>query len=516
MGQPIEDIVAEKFTSLAGVRRHTPGFIAPMTLLNAAPAAAYLVSAEGILLECNTTFAAIVGKSAEELTGKNLREVLRGADWGVHERAFEHCVQHAETVRYELLTQKGWRAFSLYPVSAAGQRVACVAGYALLLSSQPARGVATFSAESLTQVTQLEPEKAHAARAAMAYLSPTGQVMQASTAICEMLGLQQQELRGRSLAELFHPEDRELVQRHISCGVLAGVDGVSFDARLCIEEQPERWCKVSCLGVNAAEELPLFGVVVLEDVSEVMQLRADAVRAGQLASLGELAAGVAHEINNPVNGIINYAQILLELVEQKEAGFEADLSRKIIKEGSRIADIVHNLLFFARDRKQSLNVISMPTVLSESLDLTRSLLQREGIDLDIVISPDLPLVRGRSRELQQVFLNVISNARYALNLRYEEPCPDKRLTIRLFSERRQGGQWIVTEFEDSGGGIPRDIHARVLNPFFSTKPEREGTGLGLSISQSILQAHGGVLDLESDGQNYTRVLVRLPVSSGAE
>jgi signal transduction histidine kinase len=526
----------------------------PGVLLDTSPVGAFLVSCDGALLECNRTFASQAGLGARQAAGHTLRSLLGDADWPVHAAALKRCAEHAEPVRYEVLLPQGWRAFALYPVAAALGRVACVAGYALDLSGPSGRRSSGFAPDSALhpeecagsgQDDEQPPEPApelaaapagvlsggavrradaagqpvHAVQnsggAAVGYISPSGRLLQLSAALCTMLGGSHDQLRGSDFALSFNENDRPAVRERLRAGVGSGVEGVAFEARLNALQDEDKWCRVHCLGVCAAEDKPLFGIVVAEDVSHIRRLRAEAVRAGQLASLGELAAGVAHEINNPVNGIINYAQLLLDAAESRKAQAEAGIARKIIKEGSRIADIAHNLLFFARDRRQEMTLLRPEAVLLESLDLTRAMISRDGITLQIAVEPDLPMVRGRSRELQQVFLNVISNARYALNRRFATPCPEKHLAISLRS-RRGGEGMVVAEFVDQGGGIPGHLRARVLEPFFSTKPEREGTGLGLSISQSIIRAHGGLLELYSDGHTYTRVQISLPTPTGAQ
>ncbi|MCK4767796.1 MAG: PAS domain-containing protein, partial [Desulfobacula sp.] len=157
--------------------------------------------------------------------------------------------------------------------------------------------------------------------------------------------------------------------------------------------------------------IPTTLIVVYRDITEKKRLRAEAVRSGQLASIGELAAGVAHEINNPINGIINCAQLLID--ESKEDGKQAEIFQRIIKAGDRIAMIVRNLLSFARDTEDEPQLVTLKSLLSDCLDLTETQIRKEGIDLKVDIPDKIPEIRVRSHHIQQVFLNIISNARYA-------------------------------------------------------------------------------------------------------
>lgn len=252
-----------------------------------------------------------------------------------------------------------------------------------------------------------------------------------------------------------------------------------------------------------------FALHGIEMEAEKKALRAEATLAGHLASLGELAAGVAHEINNPINGIINYAQILVD--ESEEQGEEAEIPSRIIKEGERIAAIVRNLLSFARDRKEEHSPAQVQDILSDSLALTKAQIRKDGIKLKVDVPADLPRIKARSQEIQQVVLNILSNARHALNQRFAESHDDKVLEIRGELIEIEGRKHLRMTFYDRGTGIPAHILNRICEPFFSAKHRGEGTGLGLSISYGIVKEHGGRLWFDSVEGAYTKVMVDLPV-----
>ncbi len=250
-------------------------------------------------------------------------------------------------------------------------------------------------------------------------------------------------------------------------------------------------------------------ILLVTDITEKTSLQAEAMRASHLASLGELAAGVAHEINNPINGIINYAQILLN--QAAEGGRESDISGRIIKEGDRIAGIVRSLLSFARERKEGMTSVDVRTILGETLVLTETQIRKDGIHLAVDLPHDLPRITANPQQLQQVFLNLISNARYALNQKFAGADTDKRMTVSVRVAGADEGPMMRFVFEDSGTGIPRNIMERVMNPFFSTKPSGQGTGLGLSISHGIVKNHLGKITIESEYGRFTRVVIDLPL-----
>jgi two-component system NtrC family sensor kinase len=253
-------------------------------------------------------------------------------------------------------------------------------------------------------------------------------------------------------------------------------------------------------------------IMVISDITEKLTLEAEAMRAGHLASLGELAAGVAHEINNPINGIINYAQIL---VNSSAAGTtENDIAGRIIREGERIAGLVTNLLSLARERKGEGVPVRVYEVLEETLSLLEAQFRKEGITLDVTMPDDLPEIVANPQQIQQVFLNIISNAHYALNQKYPGKHADKIMRISGEKVEIDSAPFLRMVFYDRGSGIPADVIGRVMDPFFSTKPRGEGTGLGLSISHGIVMDHKGHMHIESVENEYTKVIIDLPAGNG--
>ena len=250
-------------------------------------------------------------------------------------------------------------------------------------------------------------------------------------------------------------------------------------------------------------------VISQRDITARKASIASAIRSEHLAALGELAAGVAHEINNPINGIINYAQMM---VNQTGPDNQLnDVSRRIIGEGDRIAAIVASLLSFSRREAENRCPVSIKELIEESLTLTGSQLRKDGIALHVTIEHDMLPVSARSQEIEQVFLNIINNSRYALNEKFPKTSESKTLEIDVRMVADNGNPIIRARFADRGSGIPPHVIDKVMNPFFSTKPKGKGTGLGLSISHGIVENHGGKLRIESEEGEFTRVMVELPI-----
>ena len=232
------------------------------------------------------------------------------------------------------------------------------------------------------------------------------------------------------------------------------------------------------------------------------------MRTGQLAALGELAAGVAHEINNPINGVINYAQLILNKAVAESR--EEELSKRIIRESERVATIVRELLYFSRAESQQVEQLTVLNALNESLSLAQNQLNKEGVALQIQLPDDLPMINSRSHQIQRLFLNLISNARYALTEKYPETDPNKVLMVIGEVIEQDHQPFVSVTFRDHGTGISPELIERVLNPFVTTKAAGVGTGLGLSISHEIVQKHDGTLSISSQEGEYTEVVIILP------
>jgi signal transduction histidine kinase len=241
------------------------------------------------------------------------------------------------------------------------------------------------------------------------------------------------------------------------------------------------------------------------DVTEKEEWYAEAMRSSHLASLGELAAGVAHEINNPINTILLNAQIAKKkycVHEQAKATIDT-----IIKGCNRTSSIVQTLLSFARADKDEEQPVRLRDVLLETFELTGHSLGKEGIDIRIDVPEGIPLFVANPHRIGQVFLNILSNSRYALNAKYPDGHDNKILDIHAGTDDEK--KFVHITFRDHGTGMSDETIRKALNPFFSTK-EHAGTGLGLSISYNIICDYGGSLQINSREGEFTEVTISLP------
>ncbi|MEE4166014.1 MAG: ATP-binding protein, partial [Desulfocapsaceae bacterium] len=254
-------------------------------------------------------------------------------------------------------------------------------------------------------------------------------------------------------------------------------------------------------------------LLVARDMTEEERLHAEAIRASQLASIGELAAGVAHEINNPINGILNYAQVLEDL-ELSKAGEE--ITHRIIAESRRIEGIVKNLLDLSRHSSENPEPVNMQELLLNCLDLVKHQLHEEEIRIETDFAPRLPPAFCNGSQIKQVVLNTISNSRYALNQKYQEPSPDKKISLKTRLITRKDKPYIRIAITDFGTGIQAHVLEKVFDPFYSTKPHGEGTGLGLSISYGLVRDNGGHIRILSEPDQFTTIRIDLPVVQGVK
>ena len=248
---------------------------------------------------------------------------------------------------------------------------------------------------------------------------------------------------------------------------------------------------------------------ITRDITERRQMEQRNLRSAQLASIGQLAAGVAHEINNPINGVINYAQLLLNRTKTGKSSDE--ILELIIKEADRVAEIVKELLFFARDSKGEFSASSLEQLVQSVLTLTRQYITRLGIVVETDIAADLPPLMMIPQKIEQLLINLLSNARYALEEKYPQNHPDKRLSITARLVRIEDADFCRMVVRDQGVGMPPDVLSRINRPFFTTKPSGQGTGLGMSICNEIVEQHHGRFSIDSVAGEYTEVSVDLPV-----
>ncbi len=245
-------------------------------------------------------------------------------------------------------------------------------------------------------------------------------------------------------------------------------------------------------------------VCIGRDLTERRRLEQQLIQSDKLSALGQLVAGVAHELNNPLTSISGYAQLLLRNRTLNDE-IRADLEQ-IRQQAERAGRIVRNLLMFAREHKPERLATQINEVIQSTLALQVYQLRVDNITVQLDLDPELPSTVADPHQLQQVLLNLITNARQAMNER-----GSGILTIRTRRHEAADGRYIEISISDNGVGIPAQYLDKVFNPFFTTKPVGQGTGLGLSICYGIIQEHQGQIWIESREGVGTTVFIRLPI-----
>lgn len=228
---------------------------------------------------------------------------------------------------------------------------------------------------------------------------------------------------------------------------------------------------------------------------------ADQLRQSErMAALGELVAGVAHEVNNPLTGISAFAQIL---AAEPLTDDQIESVRLIKREADRAVAVIRNLLAFARKSGPRSVLVNLNELVDQTLRLRAYGLRTAGIGVEPSLDRALRPIRGDDRQLQQVLLNLVVNAEHAM-----VTVGRRVLSVRTWNE----GERVMLEVGDTGIGMSPEIAARIFEPFYTTKPEGAGTGLGLSVSYGIVQAHGGTLTVRSAPGAGACFRITLPAS----
>ncbi|HEU4509708.1 MAG TPA: ATP-binding protein [Pyrinomonadaceae bacterium] len=336
-------------------------------------------------------------------------------------------------------------------------------------------------------------------------------LIEANNRVCEILDLKQDDCIGRDMRELL----RTTTRNGQSENAMTANGHVSGESEVTVKTSTGQTRPVSVsftpLSTEGEEKVMIMS---LRDLSGRKKLEAEReemqrqlYQTSKLASIGELSAGVAHEINNPLNGVINFAQLLKD-EERPRSEFEQQMIDGIIDEGERIAQIVRGLLAFARADAYELRQVHFEESIKTSIALFGRQFNKDGIDVEIDLEPDLPMVRADGSRLRQVVVNMISNAYHALKAKPADSVERKLFKI---TARRAGknGETVRVEFYDNGIGIKREDIGKVFDPFFTTRRETGGTGLGLSVSFGIIRDFGGTIKVESEEGKFTRFIIEL-------
>jgi PAS domain S-box-containing protein len=329
-----------------------------------------------------------------------------------------------------------------------------------------------------------------------------GRVVRWNRSLEALYGRRRHEVLGRALDDIFPESFLEALRGSL---VLGDKEEIAHIYKLHLPTANGRslMVNVSVAPFQVGSGERLGTILILEDVTARVRLEEQLQHSEKMASIGLLAAGVAHEVNTPLAGVSSYTQMLRQQMGGEDP--RSELLDKIEKQTFRAAKIINNLLNFSRSASAELESIDVNKVLQDVLSLVEHQLEGSRIRVRKEFEGDLPRVRGNENKIQQVFFNLILNARDAMPR-------GGWLTLTTQAD----GDTVIAEVSDTGHGIKREDIKRIYDPFFTTKGLGRGTGLGLSVSYGIVQEHGGAIFVDSVPGKGTTFQVALPAQQVSE
>ncbi|WP_035100305.1 sensor histidine kinase [Aneurinibacillus terranovensis] len=256
------------------------------------------------------------------------------------------------------------------------------------------------------------------------------------------------------------------------------------------------------------EENRMYGAILyIKDVTKKLHIEAQLIQSGKLAAIGEMAAGIAHELNNPLTAILGNTQLLLRDKETNSP--EQQLLHSIFNCGKRCKSIIQNLLTFSRQDDYLFHECSLNLAVEQVLSLVSYQIEKNNIRIITEFEPDLHSIEGNQQQIEQIILNLLLNAKDALSETREE---NKIIVIRTGNKKTEQGDLVFLQVQDNGCGIKEREMGEIFHPFFTTKELQKGTGLGLSVSLGIAKSHGGTIEVESKAGNGSTFTLLLPIS----
>jgi PAS domain S-box-containing protein len=323
-------------------------------------------------------------------------------------------------------------------------------------------------------------------------------------------GYSREELIGTSFFNLVHPEDRKASQKRHQSKMKGKVVPGLFEMTIIRKDGTE--VPIELTSAYTTYKGGHANVAHIRDITErkraeerEKQLQQELNLAGRLATIGTMSSGIAHEINNPLTGVIGFSSLLLK----KDLPDDIREVVNIIYEGAqRVASITERMLTFARQHKPERNSVDINEIIENTLAMRAYEMERSNIKVTTELSTDIPLTFADAGQLQQVFLNIILNAEMEMVLAHGRG----NLTIK--TERIDN--IIRISFRDDGLGIPKNNMDRIFDPFFTTRDPDKGTGLGLSICYSIVTQHGGKIYARCRLRKGATFFVELPIVTKEE
>lgn len=334
----------------------------------------------------------------------------------------------------------------------------------------------------------------------IAVLDDQGSIRRANRALAQLLSSSIPSVIGLDLEETLFGESAELAQLFDEVR-----KGEERDPLTSLSAKLDKVFHISAARIPGGGTAQGWVVVLVEDVTQQKALEAHLIQSEKMIAVGQLVSGVAHELNNPITSISSLSESLL----QRPGRSERDLEQLevIHEQAQRAGGIVSNLLTFARQGLAEITDMDLNDVVRRTVKLIGSELKQREVELDADLDPDLPLVSGDPHQLQQVVLNLLTNAVHAVDT--NPPDKPRRITVRT----QPTGEDVTLIVADTGPGVADDVMPHVFTPFFTTKEPGAGTGLGLSISYGIVEDHGGKFVVRNSPEGGAVFEMTLPLAT---
>jgi len=445
------------------------------------------------VLTANRSAAELFGRRLADLPGTAIDDLVASAE-RQHVAEREHRAFEGEQQRYETTVVRADGeernvAVSTTPLVLDGDLVGTVASLRDITEEKGAQDTLARSEARYRNLFE-------SASDAIVTLDANGRFTTFNHAAENISGYPRQELVGQWFAPLLPDDELPKALMHFQ-KALAGETGL-FETTFIRKDREYRTIQVTYSTPQRDEEV----LCVIRDVTDQKMLQEQLIQSEKMSAIGQLVSGVAHELNNPLAGISAFAQLLL--TEKRFPPDQRTAAEMIYAEARRASRIVQNLLTFARQHKPERTPTGVNQVLDDTLELRGYELRVRGIEVTRDYDEQIPETMADAHQLQQVFLNLVTNAEQAME---KSPRESQRLIVRT----RRTGAVIRIEVEDTGPGIPPNLLERIFNPFFTTKPTGSGTGLGLSISLGIVREHEGRIWAENAPQGGARFIVEVPI-----
>jgi len=464
-------------------------------IVAALPDAVVVTGTDRRVLAANQAGAELLGWPVGDVAGQAIADNVSPGERS-HVASREDRVLAGETQRYETrivnhrTSEERDVAVSSGPFRMLGEIIGTVA--TLRDITEPKRAQETLARSEARYRHLVE-----SASDAIVTLDANGRFTTVNHAAENISGYKREELVGQWFAPMLPDDDLPKALAHFQ-QALAGETGL-FESQFYRKDGEVRTISITYSTPQKDEEV----LCLIRDVTDQKMLQEQLIQSEKMSAIGQLVSGVAHELNNPLAGISAFAQLLL--AEKRFPPDQRTAAETIYSEARRASRIVQNLLTFARQHKAEKVPTEINQVLDDTLELRGYELRVRGIDIRREYDESLPDTMADAHQLQQVFLNLITNAEQAMEQRDGH---HHRLTVRT----RRNADSIRIEVEDTGAGIPPNLIERIFNPFFTTKPTGSGTGLGLSISLGIVREHEGRIWAENPQQTGARFVVEIPIT----